>query len=154
MNEFDLGELLARALFYAEMGHTGMTWEQLGDLGISEWERKAGRVIEAWWQPDKPIIVLDLAAGEMSWHPARPVETPTPSPTHEEMVERWGVGFGTPYGNALYSWWLHTQREPMVEERSALMAAIDAGLRALGDSSSQPSAPDPPASFKPFYGDE
>lgn len=66
---WDACEALARAMFYAELGATGMTWEKLDDLGRDEWLRKAGRALESWWQTDKPFVLLNLRDGEISWHP-------------------------------------------------------------------------------------
>lgn len=58
-------ESLARAMFVAEMGHTGMVWEHLGDIGVSEWLRKAGRVLESLYDPSRPFVVIDLKDGEL-----------------------------------------------------------------------------------------
>ena len=56
-----LTETLARQMFIAEFGHTGMTWDSLSDMAHDEWRTKAGSVLEGWWNPDKPLVVLDLA---------------------------------------------------------------------------------------------
>lgn len=58
---FPLGETFARQLFIAEFGHTGMTWDSLSDISHDEWITKAGRVLEGWWDRDRPIVVLNLA---------------------------------------------------------------------------------------------
>lgn len=59
---FPLTETLAMRMFAAEMGHTGMTWDQLdNEFGKGEWKRKAAKVLEGWWNPDAPIVIMDLA---------------------------------------------------------------------------------------------
>lgn len=63
-----LTEVLAERLFYAEMGHTGMTWNDLSDeFGQEDYRRKVGRLMEGLWNPDKPMVHLDLGEDEMWW---------------------------------------------------------------------------------------
>lgn len=61
-----LTDTFARQLFVAKHGHTGMTWDQLDDeFGKEEYRRQVARIIEGWWDPDKPLVVLDLANDEL-----------------------------------------------------------------------------------------
>lgn len=64
--KLDLTETLAERLFYAEMGHTGMTWDQLSpEFGQEDYRRKIGRFMEGLWSPGQPIVVLDLDNDQM-----------------------------------------------------------------------------------------
>lgn len=75
---------------------------------------------------------LDFTQPQIGSAPARPVETPTPAPALADRLRD--------IANLHVSERAYTELHDLAD--------------ALGDSSSQPSAPDPPASFKPFYGDE
>lgn len=66
VTKHSLTETLARQLFIAELGHTGLTWDQLDrEFGQGDYRDKAGRVLEGWFDPDKPLVILDLANDEM-----------------------------------------------------------------------------------------
>ena len=68
INIHPLSETLAERLFYAEMGHTGMDWSALSpEFGQEDYRRKIGRMMEGLWNPDRPIVHLDLAEDEMWW---------------------------------------------------------------------------------------
>jgi hypothetical protein len=63
-----LVETLAERLFYAEMGHTGMTWDQLDpQFGQEEYRRTIGRLMEGIYRSDAPLVVLDLDDDSMEW---------------------------------------------------------------------------------------
>lgn len=73
----DLRDTFARQLFIAEMGHTGMTWDEYArDNDDTEYHRQAGRFLEGWWEPSKPFVVMDLANDEMWLERRADVETP------------------------------------------------------------------------------
>lgn len=111
-------------------------------------------------KPDDLAVYAGLLVKLDAFLSARPVETPTPAPTIETLLTELSrrttfvrLAFD-PFGGRSEPWESSfldggglAQRHRAADPRSALEAA-------LGDSSSQPSAPDPPASFKPFYGDE
>lgn len=63
-----LVETLAECLFYAEMGHTGMTWDQLSaEFGQEEYRRKVSRMCEGLWRTGRPFILLDLDDDSPTW---------------------------------------------------------------------------------------
>jgi hypothetical protein len=72
----DLAEAFAEQLFIAQHGHSGLRWEQMGEVGQGDYDLTARRFLEGWWNPDTPFVVLDLANGEMWLTSAPPLEAP------------------------------------------------------------------------------
>lgn len=67
-NTFPLSEVLAQRLFYAEMGHTGLTWDDLSpEFGQEDYRRKISRLLEGLWRTEMPIVHMDLAEDFMWW---------------------------------------------------------------------------------------
>lgn len=66
-----LVETMAAHLFLAENGHTGMTWDSYarGDDN-TDYHRTVRRLLEAFWNPDKPFVVFDLD-GDKMWLESR-----------------------------------------------------------------------------------
>lgn len=62
----DATDVLAEALFYAEMGHTGMTWDDCSDHYQDEWKRKVGKMLDAFHDPGNPFLVIDLSENTIS----------------------------------------------------------------------------------------
>lgn len=73
---FPLVETLAERLFYAEMGHTGMTWDSLSvEFGQEDYRRKVSRMLEGLYRTDEPRIVLDLGDDLMWWAHSLPARS-------------------------------------------------------------------------------
>lgn len=74
MTKHPLVETFAQQLFIAQHGHTGMRWDQLDDqFGKEEYRRTVGRILEGWWDPSKPIVVLDVENDELFLVESAPV---------------------------------------------------------------------------------
>lgn len=51
---------LAEQMFVAEYGHTGISYHDFSEDSHQEWEKRASRVLEGWWSPDAPNVVINL----------------------------------------------------------------------------------------------
>lgn len=63
--KFPATALLAKRMFAAEYGHTGLRYEDFADSAQEEWERKAGRMLEGLWDKAQPFVIIDLGEDEL-----------------------------------------------------------------------------------------